>query len=73
MQFQLAVDASQTAIGGVLFQLHGTPIGTKAIAKLGNHEQINLFLSYQLADAKTRYDNSEWECLAVLRCLGEVK
>lgn len=36
MQFHLAVDASQTIIGGVLFQLHGTPAGTEATARFGD-------------------------------------
>lgn len=53
MQFQLAVDTSQIAIDGVLFQLYGTPVGTEAIAKLGDQEQINLFLFYWLADVET--------------------
>lgn len=65
--FPLAVDASQTAIGGVLFQLYSTPAGTEATAKFGDQERINLFFSYRLADVETRYSNSERECMAVVR------
>lgn len=73
MQFHLAVDTNQIAIDGVLFQLHSTSAGTEATTKFGDREWINLFLFYQLADAETRYGNSEQECLAIVRCLGEVK
>ena len=73
VQFHLAVDASQVAIGGVLFQLHGVPSGTEASPQFGSQERINLFLSFKLADAETRYVNSEKEFLAVVRCLSEVK
>ena len=73
VQFHLAVDASQTAIRGVLFQLQGVPSGTEASLQFKSHERINLFLSFKLADAETRYVNSERECLAVVRCLNEVK
>lgn len=62
-QFHLAVDASHRAIGGVLFHLHSTPAGTEATTKFGDRERITLFLSYRLADAETRYGNSERECL----------
>lgn len=73
VQFHLAVDASQTAIGGVLFQLQGVPPGTEASAQFGSQERINLFLSFKLAYAKTRYVNSEGEFLAVIHCLSEAK
>ncbi len=32
-----------------------------------------MFLSYRLTDAETRYGNSERDCLAVVRCLTEIK
>ena len=32
-----------------------------------------MFLSFRLADVETRYVNSERECLAVVRCLAEVR
>lgn len=73
MQFHLVNDASQTTIGGVLFQLHNTPAKTEAIAKFGGQEQINLFFFYQLADVETKYNNSKREYLVVVRCLGDVK
>ena len=68
-QFHLAVDASQTAIGGVLFQLHSTPAGTKATAKFGGQERVNLFLSYQqsprLASKRTKVP---WTCVRFNLC-----
>lgn len=47
--------------------------GTEAATKFADNEQIVMFLSYRLTDAETRYGNSELECLAVVRCLTEVK
>lgn len=43
IQFHLVVDASQTAIGGVLFQLHGVPSRTEASPQFGSQERVNLF------------------------------
>lgn len=37
------------------------------------NERIMIFLSYQLTDVKTWYENSEREYLAVIRCLTEIK
>ena len=73
IQYHLVTDASQRALGGVLFQLHGVPPSTEASPKFQNHERIILFLSFKLNDAETRYGNSERECLAVIRCLTEVR
>ncbi len=53
--------------------MHGIPPGTEATPHFVEHERINQFLSFRLADAEQRYGNSERECLAVVRCLGEVK
>lgn len=73
LQYHLVVDASKTAIGGVLFQMKDVPAGTEASPKFLENERINMFLSFRLADAETRYSNSERECLAVVRCLAEIK
>lgn len=73
LQFHLTVDASQTGIGGILFQMKGVKPGTEAATKFAENERIVMFLSYRLTDAETRYGNSERECLAVVRCLTEIK
>ena len=73
LQYHLAVDASQEAVGGCLFQLHGAKPGTEATLRFQLNERIIMFLSFRLNNAETRYSNSEREYLAVVRCLAEVK
>lgn len=73
LQFHLAVDASEEAVGGCLFQLQGQPAGTEASPKFLPNERIIMFLSFRLNDAESRYVNSERECLAIVRCLAEVR
>lgn len=73
LQFHLVLDASINAIGGVLFQMEGVEAGTEATPKFGENKRINMFLSFRLSDAETRYVNSERECLATVRCLNKVK
>lgn len=73
LQFHLLVDASQTSIGGILFQMKGVKPGTEASTKFAGNERIVIFLFYCLTDAETRYGNSERECLVVVRCLTEIK
>lgn len=73
LQYHLAVDASETAVGGCLFQLQNVPSGTEATPKVQNNEKIVMFLSFKLQDAETRYVNSERECLAIVKCLAEVR
>ncbi|KAL9063662.1 MAG: hypothetical protein Q9161_009340 [Pseudevernia consocians] len=46
--YHLAVDASDDAIGGCLFQLHGAPAGTEASPKFLLNERIIMFLSFRL-------------------------
>lgn len=53
--------------------MEGVEAGTEATPKFRENERINMFLSFQLSDAETRYVNSERECLAIIRCLNEVK
>ena len=73
LQYHLAVDASEEAVGGCLFQLQGVPAGTEASPKFLPNERVIMFLSFRLNDAETRYVNSERECLAIVRCLAEVR
>lgn len=54
LQFYLSVDASQTGIGGVLFQIKGTSPGIEAATRFAKNERIVMFLSYCLTDAKNR-------------------
>ena len=35
--------------------------------------RINQFMPYRLSDAESRYLNTERECLAVVRCLAEIR
>ena len=75
VQYHLAVDASKSGLGGVLFQLVGVCAGTEA-SSTENHrlaQRIILFISFRLSDVESRYSNSEREALAVIRCLAEVK
>jgi hypothetical protein len=73
LQYHLAVDASKRATGGVLFQLHDVPPGTEAGPEHRAAERIIMFMSFRLADAESRYSNSEREALAVIRNLAEVR
>ena len=73
LQYHLATDANDAALGGCLFQLHDTPPDTEATPKLLSNERINLFMSFKLQDAETRYSNSERECFAIVKCLAEIR
>ncbi len=53
--------------------MKGVKPGPKAATKFAENEQILMFLSYRLTDAETLYGNSERGCLAVVRCLTEIK
>ena len=63
---------SKYRIGGVLFQLHDTPMGTEARLQHRVNKQIIMFISFHLADAETRYGMTDREALAIVRCLAEV-
>lgn len=67
------MDASVNAIGRVLFQTEGVEVGTEATPKFRKNERINMFLSFRLSDAETRYVNLERECLAIVKCLNKVR
>lgn len=72
-QFHLATDASVTGLGGVLFQIPGLPMGTRASRSTGKYERVVMYLSFSLTDTESRYHTTEREVLAVLRCLEEVR
>ena len=73
LQYYLAVDASENNVGGVLFQLKGTLPGTEATSKFKKNKRIIMFMSFRMTDAESRYVNFERKCLAVVRCLAEVR
>ena len=72
-QYHLITDASKRDVDEVLFQLKEVLIKTEAIFKLLSNERIVMFLSFRLENAEIRYFNSKRECLAVIKCLAEVK
>ena len=51
LQYYLALDASQTGVGGCLFQLQGIKLGTEATPKFLPNKRIIIFLSFKLQDA----------------------
>jgi len=75
LQYHLAVDASKRGLGGVPFRLTGIRSGVEATNSPLHREaeRVIMFISFKLADAETRYSNSEREALAVVRCLAEVR
>lgn len=73
VQYHLATDASKWCLGSVLFQLVEAPLGTEATHSYKENIRITLFMSFRLEDAETRYDTTEREALAVVRCLAEVR
>lgn len=73
LQYHLATDASKRATGAVLFQLHDQPAGTDVSDKLRKSVRVNMFMSFKLQDAETRYHTTEREALAVVRALAEVR
>ena len=73
LQYHLACDASINALGGILFQIQDSKPGTTISPKHRKNERIIMFMSFRLNDAETRYDTTEREALAVVRCLAEVR
>jgi len=73
LQFHVAVDASVEGVGGIVFQMRGAQAGTLAPSSFGPNERILMFLSFSLTDPESRYVNSERECLAIVRCLAEIR
>ena len=74
-QYHLAVAASKKGISRALFQFNGISSHTKATNSTAHQdaERIIMFISFKLEDAETQYSNSEWEVLAIIRCLEEVR
>jgi len=72
-QYHLACDASGFAYGGVLFQLADQPVGTVMSSKLVGAMRIIQFILKKFLDAETRYHTTEWEALAIVRCLEETR
>ena len=73
-EYHLAVEASKSGIGGVLFQLEVVEAGTEAVSNSIHRvaEQLIMFILFHLSDTETRYSNSEREALAVIRCPAQV-
>ena len=59
LQYHLATDASDTGVGGVLFQLPGHLPGTWAIEVPKSEWSIIMFISFHLSDAKRNYHITE--------------
>ena len=73
VQYYLATDASKWCLEGVLFQLVNTSLGMEATYSYKEHIPIIMFRSFRSENAKTRYDTTEREALAVVQCLAEVR
>lgn len=73
VQYHLATDASKWYLGDVLFQLVDALSGTEATHSYKEHIHIIIFMSFRLEDVETKYDTTEKEALAVVRCLAKVR
>jgi hypothetical protein len=73
MQYHLATDASNTGMGGYLFQLEGQPTGTRAAPELRKYEVPIMYMSFQFNTAQRNYHVTEREALAALTCLEECR
>lgn len=71
--YHLATDASDVALGGVLFQIADQPFDVEMTDKMMPFMRILAFLSFKLEDAETRYLVGERETLAMMRCLRDVR
>lgn len=66
LQYYLVTNASDTSIGGILFQILRAAPDIKAIDKLQSKVCINMFMLYHLTDIETWYTTTEKEALAVV-------
>lgn len=73
VQYHLATDANNWCLGGVLFQLVDAPPRNRGYPQLRAKAAHNYVMSFWLEDAETRYDTTEKEAIAVVRCLAEVR
>jgi len=71
LQYHLATDASDTGIGGYLFQLPNEPPGTNGIEIPPEQHSVVMFISFKLSETEKRYTTTEREALAVLKCCEE--
>jgi hypothetical protein len=73
-QYHLSYDASQYIFRGVLFQLVGEDPGmVLSSSKLIDEVRLVQSISKKFLDAKTHYHTTEWEALAIVRYLEEVR
>lgn len=73
VQYHLATDASKWCLRGVLFQLIDALPGTEVTHSYKKNIRIIMFVCFRLEDAKTRYNTTEQEALAVVRCLAKIR
>jgi transposase InsO family protein len=69
LQYHLTSDASNTGIGGCLFQIIDTVPGTMPSTKSRQNERVVMFISQKLTPVESRYTTTEKEALAVVRNL----
>ena len=72
-QYYLYIDVSKIGLKGILFQLVNTLARIEAIRTIKDQIRIILFMSYKLADIKSRYTIIKREVLVIVRCLIEVR
>jgi len=71
-QFHLAIDASKTGTGVVLFYLGNTaPEEVYDAKKYFDEVEIVIFISFRLSDVEGRYSTLERETLAIVRAFVE--
>lgn len=63
------MDASDTGLGGVLFQL---PDDKEYDTKRYNDIRILIFFSFKLSNTETCYSMPEKEMLAIVKCVRQV-
>lgn len=73
IQWHLAIDASKTGAGGVLFQRPDHPMGIAMTKENRDAIEIVMFLSFGFTGPQTRYQTIEREALSVVKNLGEVR
>ena len=71
--FHLVIDANETELNKCLFQLNKMKSKTEIIFKWLSNERINMFFSFKLIDAKTRYFNIERKYYIIVKCLIEIR
>lgn len=72
VQYDFAINASKWCLGDVLFQLVDARPRTESTYSYKENIYIIMFMFFQLEDAKTQYNTTKKEVLAVVQCLAEV-